>query len=54
VTITLFIPCLANFFMIIKEMGMKTAITMVAIVFPLAFLGGGLLNWILTVFRVTL
>jgi ferrous iron transport protein B len=54
VTITLFIPCLANFFMIIKEMGMKTAIAMVAIVFPLAFLGGGLLNWILTVFHVTL
>ncbi len=54
VTITLFIPCLANFFMIIKEMGMKIAIAMVAIVFPLAFLGGGLLNWILTAFHVTL
>jgi ferrous iron transport protein B len=54
VTITLFIPCLANFFMIIKEMGIKIAIAMVAIVFPLAFLGGGLLNWILTAFRITL
>ena len=54
VTITLFIPCLANFFMIIKEMGLKIAIAMVSIVFPLAFLGGGLLNWILTAFHVTL
>jgi len=54
VTITLFIPCLANFFMIIKEMGMKIAIAMVAIVFPLAFLGGGLLNWILNALHVTL
>lgn len=54
VTITLFIPCLANFFMIIKERGLKTALGMVAIVFPLAFLGGGALNWILTFFHVRL
>lgn len=54
VTITLFIPCLANFFMIIKEMGLKTALAMVTIVFPLAFLAGGLLNWILLAFNVRL
>jgi ferrous iron transport protein B len=54
VTITLFIPCLANFFMIIKEMGMKIAIFMAVIVFPVAFLSGGLLNWILTTFNVVL
>lgn len=54
VTITLFIPCLANFFMIVKERGMKMALGMVAIVFPLAFLGGGALNWILTFFNVKL
>lgn len=53
VTITLFIPCLANFFMIVKERGMKTAIGIVAVVFPFAFLGGGLLNWILRAFNVT-
>ncbi|MDI6745347.1 MAG: ferrous iron transport protein B [Thermodesulfovibrionales bacterium] len=53
VTITLFIPCLANFFMIVKERGMKTALGIVAVVFPFAFLGGGLLNWILKVFNVT-
>ncbi|MCL5022746.1 MAG: ferrous iron transport protein B [Nitrospirae bacterium] len=54
VTITLFIPCLANFFMIIKEMGLKIALAMVAIVFPLAFLAGGLLNWILLTLHVSL
>ncbi|HYA31136.1 MAG TPA: ferrous iron transport protein B [Thermodesulfovibrionales bacterium] len=54
VTITLFIPCLANFFMIIKEMGLRIAVFMALIVFPLAFLTGGLLNWILTTFHVAL
>lgn len=53
VTITLFIPCLANFFMIIKERGIKTALSIIAIVFPAAFLGGGILNWILRTFNVT-
>jgi ferrous iron transport protein B len=54
VTITLFIPCLANFFMIIKERGLKTAIVIAVIVFPMAFLEGGALNWILTSLRVRL
>ncbi|MDI6802052.1 MAG: ferrous iron transport protein B [Thermodesulfovibrionales bacterium] len=54
VTITLFIPCLANFFMIIKERGMKTAVWIIAIVFPSAFLFGGLLNWILRYFNISL
>lgn len=53
VTITLFIPCLASFFMIVKERGMRTALGIVVVVFPFAFLGGGLLNWILKVFNVT-
>ncbi len=54
VTVTLFIPCLANFFMIIKERGMATTLWIVAIVFPTAFLFGGLLNWLLTYFNVHL
>lgn len=54
VTITLFVPCLANFFMIIKERGVKTAIWIIGIVFPSAFLFGGLLNWILRYFNVNL
>lgn len=54
VTITLFVPCLANFFMIIKEMGLRTALLIITIVFPTAFLAGGLLNWLLTTFNVRL
>lgn len=54
VTITLFIPCLANFFMIIKERGITTALWIIGIVFPTAFLFGGILNWILRYFNVSL
>ncbi len=54
VSITLFVPCLANFFMIIKERGIKTAIWIVVIVFSSAFIFGGILNWILRYFQVNL
>ncbi len=47
VVITLFIPCIANVFMIIKERGLKTAIAMGAFILPFAFLVGGLLNQVL-------
>lgn len=47
VTITLFVPCIANFFVMIKERGMKTALAITAFIFPFAFLVGGLLNWVL-------
>lgn len=43
VTITLFIPCIASVMMIARERGARTAATVVAVVFPLAFLVGGLL-----------
>jgi ferrous iron transport protein B len=44
VTITLFVPCVANFFVIIKERGMRTALAITAFIFPFAFVIGGLLN----------
>ena len=44
VTITLFVPCIANFFIIIKERGLRTALLMVAFIVPVAFLVGGVLN----------
>jgi ferrous iron transport protein B len=47
VTITLFIPCLANFLVIIKERGIKTAMAITAFIVPFSFLIGGILNWIL-------
>jgi len=47
VTLTLFVPCLANFFMIAKERGLRTAVLMLALITPFALLVGGLLNLIL-------
>jgi len=44
VTITLFMPCIANFLMIAKEHGQKTAWRMAAFIFPFAFFVGGLVN----------
>ena len=44
VTITLFIPCIANLFVIIKERGLKTAIAIVLFIFPFSFLVGALLH----------
>ncbi|MFL6263140.1 MAG: FeoB small GTPase domain-containing protein [Thermoanaerobaculia bacterium] len=44
VTITLFMPCIANFLMIGKEHGMKTARAMAAFIFPFAFFVGGLVH----------
>jgi ferrous iron transport protein B len=47
VTITLFIPCIASVFVIAKERGARSAIAMTALIFPLAFLTGGLLQRLL-------
>lgn len=54
VTITLFLPCLANFFMIIKERGLGQALAMSAFIFPFAFLVGGGLNYLLHAWGVRL
>ena len=47
VTLTLFVPCLANFFMIIKERGLAQAFAMAGFIFPFAVLVGGLLSYLL-------
>jgi len=47
VTITLFIPCLASVLMIAKERSWRTALAMVGLIMPLAFLVGGLLYRVL-------
>ena len=47
VTLTLFVPCLANFFMMVKERGMKTALFMMILIIPFALLVGGALNFLL-------
>jgi ferrous iron transport protein B len=47
VAITLFIPCIANVFVIAKERGTRTALGMVAFVFPIAFAAGGLVRLVM-------
>ena len=54
VTMTLFIPCIANFFMIIKERGMKTAVWMTVFILPFALFVGGIVNFLLRAFGVRL
>jgi ferrous iron transport protein B len=54
VTITLFIPCIANFFMIVKERGWKTGLAIASFIFPFALFIGAALNWILRAFPVPL
>jgi ferrous iron transport protein B len=47
VTITLFIPCIASVFMIVKERGAKMALASTLFIFPFALLVGGLLQRLL-------
>ncbi len=47
ITITLFIPCIANFLMIIKELGVKIAVAIALFIVPFAFGVGGILNFLL-------
>jgi ferrous iron transport protein B len=53
-TITLFVPCVAQFSVTLKERGWKTALAISAFIFPFAFLVGGLLNQVLIILEVTL
>jgi ferrous iron transport protein B len=45
ITITLFIPCIANLLVIVKEYGAKVAIGMVLFIFPFAVLVGAAVNF---------
>jgi len=47
---TMFVPCFANIVSMIKELGAKTAITMVMIINSSAFVLAGFLNWALNIF----
>jgi len=49
VVLTLFVPCIAQFAVMVKERGAKTAIFIFLTVIPFAFLFGGLLNMLLTI-----
>ncbi len=49
VVITLFVPCLANFFVMVKEQGTKNAFLMVAFILPFSVAIGGVINLVLRV-----
>lgn len=48
VTLTLFIPCVAQFAVMLKERGWKTALGIAAFILPFSFGTGFLLNWVLS------
>ena len=48
IVITLFMPCIAQFFVTIKERGLKTTLAIAAFVLTFSLGVGGCLNWILT------
>ncbi len=47
IVMTLFVPCLANALMIVKERGMAVMVAIVGFIYPFAFLVGGIVNWTL-------
>ncbi|MBI2916133.1 MAG: ferrous iron transport protein B [Elusimicrobia bacterium] len=46
IVITLFMPCIAQFFVTIKERGIKTSMAIFGFVLTFSILVGGLVNWI--------
>ncbi|MFN8371928.1 MAG: nucleoside recognition domain-containing protein [Anaerolineae bacterium] len=52
IVITLFIPCIANVLIIVKEYGKKVAAGVALVVFPLAFAVGGVVNLFMHLFQV--
>lgn len=54
VALALFVPCIAQFAMTVKERGWKTALAMAAFIFPFAFLVGYAVNKTLLLLGVVL
>ncbi|MCD4800569.1 MAG: hypothetical protein K8R01_03145, partial [Methanococcoides sp.] len=54
ITLTLFMPCIAQFLVTVKERGVKIALGMAAFIFPSAFAVGFVVNYVLTTFGVVL
>ena len=44
---TLFVPCVANFLMMVRERGLRTGLTILAIITPVAVFTGAGLNSVL-------
>ena len=45
---TLFVPCIANFLMIVRERGIRVGVGILAFITPVAVLTGALLHYVLT------
>jgi len=54
ITLTLFMPCIAQFMVTVKERGLKTALAMAVFIFPSAFAVGFVVNYFLTTLGVVL
>jgi ferrous iron transport protein B len=54
ITLTLFIPCVAQFLMMKKERGLKMALAIGLFIFPFAFMVGGLVNALLNISGIQL
>jgi len=54
VTMTLFVPCIANLLMIVKERGLKAAVWMSVFIFPFAVLVGAVVNFLIRVSGINL
>jgi len=54
ITLTLFLPCIAQFLVMMKERGTKTALVIAAFVFPFAFLVGGIVHFLLNSLGISL
>ena len=52
IVITLFVPCLASFLMIIKEQGTKKALAITGFIVPFAICVGAVVSWILRTFNI--
>jgi ferrous iron transport protein B len=52
IVITLFVPCLASFLMIIKEQGLKRALAITGFIVPFAILVGATVGWVLRMFNI--
>jgi ferrous iron transport protein B len=49
---TLFVPCVANFLMMVRERGLKTGLAILGVVTPVAIFTGAGLNYVLHAFGV--
>ena len=54
ITLTLFLPCIAQFLVMLKERGWRMATTVAVFVFPFAFVVGGAVNYLLNLMGIEL